>query len=94
LEWIRSLPCLLCNGAQNGWQVEAAHTAALGPRGLSQKTSDFSAVPLCSSHHRLARDSYHALGERNFAQRHGLDLAAVVEGLNAAYRMQAGRIYE
>jgi hypothetical protein len=94
LEWIRTLNCLVCQCAQNDWWIEAAHTAALGPRGLRQKTSDFSAVPLCANHHRFAPDSYHALGERSFAQRHGLDLVMIVQGLIEAYRRPVGSTYE
>lgn len=66
--------------------IEAAHTTALGPRGLGQKTSDFSAVPLCSEHHREARDSYHQLGEERFAQEHLLNLRQLVAALNHLHR--------
>jgi hypothetical protein len=38
----------------------------LGPRGLGQKTTDFSAIPLCTAHHRENLDSYHRLGEKMF----------------------------
>ncbi len=67
-------------------RIEAAHTGALGPRGLSQKSSDFSAIPLCFWDHVGGPDSYHQLGERRFAARRGLDLPALVSRLNAAYR--------
>jgi len=62
--------------------IEAAHTNALGPRGMSQKTSDFSAIPLCSAHHRQDPDSYHRLGEAGFANAHGLNLRQMVLALN------------
>jgi len=52
--------------------VEAAHT---GPRGLSQKSSDLCAIPLCARHHRTGKDSYHKLGHRKFSEVHHLDLA-------------------
>src|ERR1017187_2392850 len=51
LAWIRTLGCVVCarfNGAST--VVEAAHTNALGSRGMGQKTSDFSAIPLCAAH--------------------------------------------
>jgi hypothetical protein len=54
--------------------IEAAHTNVLGPRGLGQKTTDFSAIPVCAAHHRENLDSYHRLGEKEFSQRHRLDL--------------------
>lgn len=68
--------------------VEAAHTNVLGPRGISQKTSDFSAIPLCAAHHREDSDSYHRLGEERFAQTQHLDLPELVHGLNRHYRHQ------
>ncbi len=87
LAWIRSLRCAVCLRAGNAmFQIEAAHTKALGARGLSQKTSDFSAIPLCFWHHRGNRDSYHELGEHAFAQRHGIDLGELVRALNDFYR--------
>ena len=75
LAWIRTLGCVVCarfNGAST--VVEAAHTNALGSRGMGQKTSDFSAIPLCAAHHRENLDSYHRLGENGFSHKHGIDL--------------------
>jgi len=69
LAWIRTLPCVVCLRVSGGTIViEAAHTNALGPRGMSQKKSDFSAIPLCSAHHQHGPDSYHWLGEERFAR--------------------------
>jgi hypothetical protein len=66
LQWIRSLPCSVCRTAR---AVEAAHT---GRHGLSQKSSDLCAIPLCARHHRTGDDSYHKLGPRKFAEVHQL----------------------
>lgn len=77
LAWIRTLPCIIC-GSRKG--VEAAHT---GPRGLGQKSSDLSAIPLCYRHHRTGNDSYHRLGARRFAEVHDLDIPAIVQRLSA-----------
>jgi hypothetical protein len=52
---------------------------------MAQKSSDFSAIPLCFWHHRGDRDSYHRLGERAFAERHGIEFGALVSALNEAY---------
>src|ERR1022692_4598326 len=83
LAWIRTLPCLVCSRVSGGATViEAAHTNALGSRGVGQKTSDFSAIPLCSWHHRAGQNSYHRLGERWFAQAHQIHLLEVVQTLN------------
>ena len=84
LQWIRSLPCAICGA--NGARSEAAHTSVLGPRGLSQKSSDYSAIPLCYGHHRGNADSYHALGERRFIEVHGCDLRGWVGNLVLQYR--------
>ena len=77
LQWIRTLPCCVCRTTRT---VEAAHT---GPRGLSQKSSDLSAIPLCTRHHRTGDDSYHKLGPRRFAEVHQLNIRAMVARLSA-----------
>jgi len=86
LRWIRTLPCSVCGTRR---AVEAAHT---GPHGLSQKSSDLSAIPLCGRHHRTGDDSYHKLGPRKFAEVHRLDLRAIVAGLSAkpSIRVESG----
>ena len=76
LRWIRSLPCLVCHTPRG---VEAAHT---GPHGISQKSSDLSAIPLCGRHHRTGDDSYHRLGPRKFAEVHELNIQAIVARLS------------
>ena len=65
--------------------IEAAHTNALGPRGVGQKTSDFSAIPLYSGHHRENLDSYHVLGEQGFSHEHGIELNEVVLRLQSRF---------
>jgi hypothetical protein len=77
LRWIRTLPCAACGTTRH---VEAAHT---GPRGLSQKSPDTSAIPLCPRHHRTGDDSYHKLGPRKFSEVHQLDIPALVARLSA-----------
>ena len=62
--------------------IEAAHTNVLGTRGLGQKSSDFSAVPLCRVHHRDGPESYHRLGEQRFVERHRIELPQLVGSLN------------
>jgi hypothetical protein len=77
LQWIRSLPCSVCRTTR---AVEAAHT---GLHGLSQKSSDLCAIPLCARHHRTGDDSYHKLGPRKFAEVHQLNIPAIVGRLSA-----------
>ena len=45
---------------------------------MGQKTSDFSAIPLCAAHHREYPDSYHRLGEDGFEHAHQIHLNALV----------------
>lgn len=87
LAWIRTLPCAVCSTVSGGATViEAAHTSVLGPGGMSQKTTDFSVIPLCSGHHRESQDSYHRLGEQGFSHRHGIDLKYLVFRLQSRFR--------
>jgi len=89
LAWIRMLPCAVCSRVSGGATVvEAAHTNVLGPRGIGQKASDFSAIPLCSAHHREYPDSYHVLGEEQFSHRHGIDLQGLVFRLQSLFWLQ------
>ena len=59
---------------------------------MGQKSPDSSAIPLCAKHHRTSPDSYHRLGPRKFAQKHNLDIAAIVRRLNLkpTIRVEAG----
>ena len=86
LQWIRTLPCSVCRTTR---AVEAAHT---GPHGLSQKSSDLSAIPLCARHHRTGADSYHRLGPRRFAEVHQLNTSTIVARLSAkpSIRVESG----
>ena len=86
LQWIRTLPCSVCRTRR---AVEAAHT---GPHGLSQKSSDLSAIPLCGRYHRTGDDSYHKLGPRKFAEAHRLNIRAIIAGLSAkpSIRVESG----
>jgi hypothetical protein len=87
LAWIRTLGCVVCSRVSGeSTVIEAAHTNAVGPKGMSQKTSDFSAIPLCAAHHRESLDSYHRLGEQRFAREHQFDLPQLVATLNHLYR--------
>jgi hypothetical protein len=86
LAWIRTLPCAVCRATRG---VEAAHT---GPHGLGQKSSDWSAIPLCARHHRTGADSYHKLGPRKFSEVHHLNIPAMVARLSAkpCIRVESG----
>jgi hypothetical protein len=53
---------------------------------LGQKSSDFSAIPLCSGHHRINANSYHRLGEECFVKAQQLDLPEIVTALKSRFR--------
>ena len=91
LAWIRTLRCSVCLRAPSEYyRIEAANTSVLGPRGLGQQSSDFSAIPLCFWHHQGNRDSYHRLGERLFACTHQVCLPELVLALNELYWEMTG----
>jgi hypothetical protein len=74
--------------------IEVAHTNAMGPKGLGQKATDFSAIPLCSGlsgQHRENLNSYHRLGEKTFSRRHGIDFRELVRRLQIRISQQ-GRV--
>ena len=86
MAWIRTLGCVVCARVSGGATViEAAHTNALGSRGMGQKTTDFSAIPLCSGHHREYPDSYHRLGEPDFVRQHRIDVQHVATELKHSF---------
>src|ERR1039458_7788505 len=86
LAWIRMLPCAVCSRVSGRVTViEAAGTNALGPRGMGQKTADFSAIRLSPGHHRENLDSYYVLGEREFSHRHGIDVKDLVLRLQSRF---------
>jgi hypothetical protein len=52
---------------------------------MGQKTTDFSAIPLCSGHHQENWDSYHVLGEQGFSHTHGINLQEIVLRLQSRF---------
>ena len=84
LKWVRSLPCVVCNGARG--KSEAAHTLILGNAGTGKKSTCKSCIPLCCWDHTLRFDSYHGIRpESEWAELHGIDLPALVQSLNDLY---------
>jgi hypothetical protein len=86
LEYIRSLPCTICAEGLDPQPsiTESAHT---GPHGLSQKSADRTAIPLCAQHHREGGASLHKLGGR-FWVVHNIDRDELIADLNLAYEAQ------
>jgi len=61
LDYIRSLPCRICDTNP----VDPHHTET---GGVGMKGSDFTAIPLCRTHH----DELHSGGVKTFQQLHGI----------------------
>ena len=83
LDFIRSLPCLLCDIQQH--PTEAAHVnysdhkaGKFNARGI--KAGDQWTVPLCSECHR-GRNGQHSHGEREFWQDRGIDPLNIASAL-------------
>ena len=75
LRFIKRLPCVAC---AKTWWVDACHT---GPHGIGQKSSDYSAIPLCRVHH----EEFDACRWK-FAWKHHLDIPALIEMFQHFYQ--------
>jgi hypothetical protein len=74
LDFIRSLPCLICGRPAEAAHIRiASHAHGKPETGKSQKPSGRWCIPLCPGHHRLGNDSQHVIGERNFWPQHDID---------------------
>ena len=69
LAFLRKLCCVVCGSFR---LIEAAH---FGAHGMSTKSSDHDALPLCLKCHRIGAASYHELGARRFIEVHNLNVA-------------------
>ena len=92
LAWLHEQPCVLCAyrypgpGPTLSVQLSRTEAAHVGVRGLSQKSSDRDAIPLCGiEHHREGKYSIHKLG-KDFWKFHGIDRDALIAELNAEYQ--------
>ena len=73
-------PC--CNCLRT-WNVDPCHT---GSHGMGQKSCDLKTIPLCRSCH-IEFDA----APRGFAERNKLDIPALIERFNRAYREITGK---
>jgi hypothetical protein len=83
--FIRRFACCVCESTR---RVEAAHT---GAHGMSQKSSDFSVLPLCLLHHQTGADSLHNLGPLEFARVHGIDTSKLIAKYNSLFERKESR---
>lgn len=85
LVYIRKFPCVSCGLAR---RIEAAH---IGPHGISRKTDDCTALPLCSICHREGPGALHQVGPAEFQKACGLDFAALQVMFNRFFVLKYGR---
>ncbi len=74
-QFVKRLPCAAC---LKTWRIDPCHT---GPHGIRQKSCDLSCIPLC----RRCHDAFDA-NPLLFAERHRLDIPALILKLNKFYR--------
>jgi hypothetical protein len=77
--FIKRLPCVAC---LRTWNVDPAHT---GQHGLGQKASDLDTIPLC----RRCHDEFDS-APRQFAERHKLDIPALIQMFRSFYQTKLG----
>ena len=77
--FIKRLPCVAC---LKTWWIDPAHT---GQHGTGQKSCDLKCIPLC----RRCHDLYDA-NPVQFAERHKLDIPALIQQFNQFYRDTLG----
>ena len=80
LRFVKGFACAACRSTRG---VDPCHT---GAHGMSQKSPDTAAVPLCRSCH----DSFDA-DPRGFAREHQLDIPRLIEKFNALWREKQKR---
>ena len=72
--FIKRLPCVAC---LKTWWIDPAHT---GPHALRQKSSDLNCIPLCRKCHAEFDQC-----QWRFAERHHLDIPALIQKFNQFY---------
>jgi len=84
LAWVKTQQCIVCE-TRHQLQLGTTYAHHAGPRGIRQKASDRTAIPLCWRHHdRNSSASVHSLGKR-FWVTYGLERGNVIEELNARF---------
>lgn len=75
IEWIRSLPCLVC---QRTAPSDPHHIVPEGHGGKGVKVDDTRCIPLCHEHH----NEYHNQGRQTFAKKYNADYEDIIARLN------------
>ncbi len=81
---------ILCEFGSTCYPTHAAEAAHVGwgnsSRGMSQKHSDDTAIPLCRSCHTEGKQSVHAIGPVEFFAHHGTDRDETIRSFQRLYR--------
>ena len=89
LSWIVSQQCIVCE-SQHTLQTGRTYAHHAGQRGLSQRASDSTAIPLCWRHHdRGSSLSIHTLGKL-FWTVYRMERGKVIAELQERYRNETG----
>jgi hypothetical protein len=87
LAWVTAQQCIVCEKA-HAPQLTRTYAHHAGARGLSQRASDHTAIPLCWRHHdRGSSLSIHALGKK-FWVVYALDRGVVIAELRERYLLE------
>lgn len=81
LNFIRSLPCLICLSEGRTSSSEPHHIPEKGNGGVGIKTDDNRAINLCHEHHL----EFHQHGRNTFAEKYGIDYEKTILRLNVIY---------
>jgi hypothetical protein len=82
-DWIRQQPSCVSKSPRN---IEACHT---GPRGLWQKSSGYTCIPLTHEEHM----ELHRIGPWKFQAKYRIDFEVIIEGLFTEWsELQARRL--
>ena len=65
MEWVSTLPCVICN---RPGQSDPHHVRIFGNAGTGQKPDDCWCIPLCREHH----NEIHSIGMYSFQERHNV----------------------
>lgn len=76
LAWLRKLPCLLAKTGECRGKVRACHYDPWGDKGMSTKSADRSALPMCDGHHAEQTEQ---LGWPGFERKYDFDGRATAE---------------
>jgi Protein of unknown function (DUF968) len=95
LDFIRSLPCLICGAAGS----EAHHEAREGHGTMGGKPGDDRTIPLCVNHHAFGGTkkhpgSVHGMGKltgRKYWEEYGVDIEEWIVRLNLIFSVKFGR---